>query len=421
MLPNLVLSFWVGVFMIITKQNVRPIIRNNTVIQPKLITSITVTPPLPTTFVSQTQKQAVDTNKNPIQQPTSVEKVNKNTTSTTNNNLYVSFVALPKNTYQKGESIEIEVIVSDQSQITKVSLGIASGLTSKDFGYIVDTKTQAPYKFFIRVPQNTYISNDNKVYITAHAYKKDGSSLNNTINLNVIDSNLSIQFIKPSSDQIFKANDNVEVEVTVAAGESTKAEFYIGSGMLLQTLTSQPYSFQFNLDKYTQGISANQRIPFSVRVYNMAGDYVYTDRDLNVIPANSQPTPYPTNPASPISSKTKDFIRGVESGLINALGNITYTIERYDSFTNTSLLEFKGEVNNLKPESDYELFASTKNGNNGITTIHTNSNGYGTFNVKWGFQSHYCDVYTIGIHEKNSDYNKADLWGQEIDDVCPRG
>ncbi len=177
----------------------------------------------------------------------------------------------------------LDVSVADSGEITKVVIGVASGLTSKDYGFEAATLSQPPFKFNIRIPESTYISSENKVYLTAYAYKKDGSYLTDTVTVQVVDSDITARIVKPTDNQIFNVNDTVDVEVETT-GEANKVELFIGSGLLLDTLTNKPFTYKLPLSKYFHGITGKQITPLGIKIYKPNGEYLYKDVNLQVNP-----------------------------------------------------------------------------------------------------------------------------------------
>lgn len=242
----------------------------------------------------------------------------------------------------------------------------------------------------------------------------------NPVTSNNEESNLTAYFIKPGSSEVFKANDNVDIEIGVK-GQITKIEFYIGSGILFSTLNNPPYKASLEVSKYTQGITANYKIPLGVKVFFSQGKVIYISTDLNIVPQNTNKPENAPSPTTNLSHKTLNFAPYNNSPSPDARAEGYFDIEKYDAFNNMTSIKTKGTASGLKPNTEYEIFVITKKGTISIGSLNTDNNGSGTFFTGLGTDQHYCDIYTLGIKLKGVADEQADLWGHELNDICPRG
>ncbi|PIZ65727.1 hypothetical protein CO051_06190 [Candidatus Roizmanbacteria bacterium CG_4_9_14_0_2_um_filter_39_13] len=285
-------------------------------------------------------------------------------------------------------------------------------LTVKPLPYVSPTIAITPKKNY---PQATVIPPERFITVTLQQPKK-------ILDTRLPDqkSDVSVSFVKPSASQVFRVDETIEI-VAETRGEVNKVEFYVGSGQLLKTFSTEPYQTSFDIGKYVGNIKENYKLPLEVKAYQRDGSSQYAIMTLNIVPVGSDvPQSVPTV-TKDISFKEIEFKRDISSTNLQARANGTYNIESYDPFNNMTGMKTKGKAYGLKPNTEYEVFAITKRGSISIGSLPTDGNGYGEFFTGLGTDQHYCDIYQLGIKEKGAADNNADLWSNDLDFVCPKG
>lgn len=230
-------------------------------------------------------------------------------------------------------------------------------------------------------------------------------------------SDFKVIIIKPSSDKVYKADETAEIEVS-ATGNPDKIEIYVGSGMLVSTLNTPPYKIFLDLKKYSQGITANYKLPLGIKGYDKNGKSYYENIDINIVPSNVQTIP-PLTAKKLVSFKTPYFLPNPSGTAPTSAGKFNFGVE-YDEFVKSVSFNIAGSINGLKPNTEYSLSANSKVGKLSIQNFTTDNLGNGWINTIYSTNRiHYCDFYTLEVSRKDS--TTVDMFGNELTDICPKG
>jgi hypothetical protein len=173
----------------------------------------------------------------------------------------------------------------------------------------------------------------------------------------------AVWFTKPQDGRILTNTQQLEIEASGNMAFS-KVEFFIQSGVVINTLTSRPYAFVYDLPSHMTGITGRQNVMLEVRAYDSRGRMASNIVRIFVDPA---PTPTATPKPQPVSSM--DLRLGPPPGSPTPNGTGTVHIDltgissHYSNSPDYRIFDFtwRGRVEGLKPNRTYKILLCMKN------------------------------------------------------------